>query len=122
MGIESLIGETLIRVTGAIGDDEMVFETASGRQFRMWHDQGCCESVTIEDICGDLSDLIGSPVLRAEESVSRDAPSDADPDRYADSETWTFYKIDTAKGGVTIRWLGSSNGYYSESVEFGEFK
>jgi hypothetical protein len=82
----------------------------------MYYEPDCCASCSIEDVVGDLTDLVGAPIAMAEESTNSDDPKPADyPD---ESFTWTFYKLATAKGYVTIRWYGSSNGYYSESATF----
>lgn len=114
--IGSLVGLTLASVTGAVGDDEMVFITTDGRRFVFYHDQDCCENVNINDVVGDLADLVGSPLIRAEERTN----TTDDPPQDAESWTWTFYEFATNKGSVTVRWLGESNGYYSESVSLAE--
>ena len=109
----SLVGETIDKIDVIEGaeNDEIHFHCGE-KHFVLQHFQDCCESVTIESIAGDTNDLIGSPVVMAEESSS---PESADGD---DSHTWTFYKLATAKGYVDVRWHGSSNGYYSEAVSF----
>jgi hypothetical protein len=111
-----LLGKTLVAVSGAVGDDKMDFDCADGSKYRLYHDQECCERVLVEDICGDVAELIGQPILLAEEVSHGDDP-EGDTREY-ESHTWTFYKLATNKGAVTIRWLGESNGYYSESVSF----
>lgn len=121
---EDLLGKILADVTRTDGryDDELIFTLDDGTQCKLFHSQDCCESVRIEDICGDLADLIGSPILLAEEvrfqNEDPDGREPSEDDRYRDSFTWTFYKLSTIKGSVTIRWYGESNGYYSESVDF----
>lgn len=110
-----LIGRTFTRV--AVSDDksEMYLQCSDG-VFTFYHDQDCCEGVAIYDITGDFSDLVGSPILVAEESTSDTHPAGYVAPKYEDSFTWTFYKLATVKGWVDIRWLGESNGYYSEGV------
>lgn len=109
---------TEIRINS--GNDKIVFTDTEGAKYMLHHDQCCCESVTIEDINGDLNDLIGTPLTMAEEVVhERDKnPAGIPIPEFQDSFTWTFYKLATVKGYVTIRWYGGSNGYYSESVDF----
>lgn len=101
------------------GDDELLFTMDNGDRYIMYHSQDCCECVRIEDIDGDLNDLVGSPILQAEE-VTGETQDSWEEDERQDSYTWTFYKFATIKGFVTLRWLGESNGYYSERVDFGK--
>ena len=110
-----MLGKTFVQVTGAVGNFDLLFETANGERFMFSHQQDCCERVDINDIVGDLQDLVGEPLLLAEE-VQGVTPVDFNEMDY-ESVTWTFYKFATRKGYVDVRWLGESNGYYSEGVD-----
>ncbi len=107
---DDLIGKTLSRAyTSDAGENEaLMLELENGSTVRFMHYQDCCESVYIEDVEGDLEDLVGSPILQAEE-VTED-------NEEVEDGMWTFYKFATAKGRVTVRFYGSSNGYYSIGV------
>jgi hypothetical protein len=107
--ITELLGATAIAVEVNDDADELTFVLNSGARITFFHEQDCCEDVAIVDICGDLSDLVGAPITLAEEAVK----TSEDDER---GQTWTFYRF-AAKGHVTVRWLGESNGYYSESVD-----
>ena len=104
-----ILGRTPVEVTGT--DEEIVMRFSDGSQARWHHERDCCEIVTIEDVSGDWSDLLGQPLLVAEERTQDD------PDA-CESGTWTFYAFRGIGGSVDVRWYGCSNGYYSESVDF----
>lgn len=120
--INELVGKIISSIIGAEqGSDRILISLSTGEEYEMCHDQNCCETVSIEDINGDIDNLLNSLVTMAEEVSSEENP----PGTYKgfqDSFTWTFYKFATAKGYVTIRWYGESNGYYSESVSFRRIK
>jgi hypothetical protein len=113
--IEDMVGKVFTSVRNEDAD-QLVFENATER-FVFYHAQDCCEQVFIEDVCGELQDLVGEPLLLAEE-VSGETPADFNEMDH-ESVTWTFYKFATRKGYVDVRWLGESNGYYSEGVSLG---
>lgn len=93
------------------GSEEVVIKTAEGGRLFLRYEQDCCANCSIAQVDGDPEDLVGAPLLMCEE-VSNDEPK---KDEYDDSFTWTFVKFATTKGYVTLRWYGSSNGYYSEA-------
>ncbi len=96
-----------------ISDENNVIKfIINGEEYYMYHQQDCCESVEIEEIIGDMDDLIGEPLTMSEKVTQKGKEDDWG------TSTWTFYKFATIKGYVTLRWLGESNGYYSEAVWF----
>lgn len=119
VSFETLLGQVLVRVDNL--DDEIIFYTETRDRYKLYHSQDCCESVLVEDVIGDLDDLLGHPITMAEEaSYHNEDPEgvSSKESAYRESWTWTFYKLATVKGYVTIRWYGESNGYYSERVDF----
>lgn len=111
--IEELLGKTIVEIKGAEAESECIYIRCSDDSvYVMYHEQDCCESVQVEDICGDINTLLNTPITMAECVTEEGEP------KYDDSCTWTFYKLATVKGYVTIRWYGESNGYYSEEVTF----
>lgn len=106
-----LEGKTLtsIKRSQYEGGDCLIFKTDAGHIYLMYHEQDCCEGVNLEDIVGDLDDLLNTPIFKAIETSNRENTEWV-------SETYTFYHLTTKNGTVTLRWHGSSNGYYSESV------
>lgn len=115
-----LIGKTIEEVKKTHNDgDCILFKCSDGSEYEMMHYSDCCEMVYVEDICGDLDDLTGVPVVEAE-MVTNDTDS-PNVDYVDELYMWTFYRI-AAKGHVTIRWFGMSNGYYSVDVSFTRIK
>lgn len=98
--ISALVGLTPVSVVST--ECTLTIVTACGRTFEFSHDQDCCEDVYIESIVGDLSDLVGTPLLLAGE-ITGDTPSDSEADPQ-ESYTWTFYKFATNKGYVDVCW------------------
>lgn len=114
--VSDLIGRTVVFLEGVKkNSDRMELWTADTLRFSFYHESDCCEWVNIEDVVGDPEDLLDTPILIAEEVSSDDEPP---PEDGGGSYTWTFYRFATVKGSVTVRWLGESNGYYSEEVSF----
>jgi hypothetical protein len=77
--IKDLLGKTLVSIdkTSSWGDyswndksDILTFITLEGEKYQMYHKQSCCENVGIEDIEGELNDLLNSPILQTEESTN----------------------------------------------------
>ena len=135
------LGRTITQVHVLDDHEAVLLIEDNGAGYLMAHKQDCCENVYLEDIEGDLEDLLDSPVIQAEEVYSGDnrewrSNTDETDTRFKleqaigalppppgplceheESFTWTFYRISTSKGGVVLRWYGSSNGYYGERVD-----
>lgn len=107
--IEDLVGHTIQEVEGLTEHAYQVSIHCDTASFMLEHQQECCENVRLVDF--ELQGTLKGEVLKAT-CVS----NDQDHEQEFDSATWTFYNITTATGSLNMRWLGESNGYYSEAV------
>ena len=88
---------------------DMLLTTATGRQIRIYHVQDCCEDVVFHD--GDWRSVRG----RVVKDVTVQHEPDDDPS--FESATWSVVTFELDEGAEVLRWHGSSNGYYSETVD-----
>ena len=121
---KEFIGETIKQVYYDKDGTYVIFKFESGNGLLMEHEQDCCEYVDLDDVVGGkLEELVGQKILNFEEVINRDL--DEKPlklnidtvDTDDNSFTWSFYKISTIKDDITLRWFGTSNGYYSEEIK-----
>lgn len=105
--LSDIVGKTPVSIE--CGEDNIIFVLSDGMAVKFYHEQDCCEVVSIEDVNGDWADLIGAPLLVADER--------SEHGECGESSTWTFYTFRSVKGSVDVRWYGQSNGYYSERVD-----
>lgn len=122
--LKEMVGQTIVEINGMKeGSERVTLISKEGNKLVLWYEHDCCASCDIAQVDGDPLDLLGLPLLMAEEvtgeSVGQNEDLNADGEPHGewhDSHTWTFYKFATVAGYVTLRWYGSSNGYYSETT------
>ena len=114
-----LKGKVISKIEGLEKNrNEVTFICTDGSKYRMHHYQDYSEDVFIADVIGEVSVLIGNEILISEEISNPKNMSKLNEGEDDDLYTWTFYKLATIKGSVDIRWYGTSNGCYSEEVDF----
>lgn len=89
------------------GSDAVIFHFDDGSTISLHHVQDCCEHVRVEDF--ELQGKLKGPLLGFEETIKTTRSDDG-------TGTWTFYNIRVGTGCLNLRWIGESNGYYSESI------
>jgi hypothetical protein len=110
-----LVGQTIKEIV-EVNKSDYLISTEEGNLYALYHPQDCCESVGLERQIGISDNIIGTPITLAES----DHPTDPEwyKKGYRDSYTWSLFVLETKKGRVELWFLGESNGYYGETVDF----
>ena len=106
-----------------VDEYEVLLVTECGREFKFYHDQDCCESVSVYDTKGELVKLEGKKLVSVEYTdMAGIDPDDVVIDCHDDSFTWSSVYFKTSEDTVCVRWLGESNGYYGEDISLREIQ
>lgn len=91
----------------------LIFESNT-EYFIFYNKKDYCGGMYIEEIYGDLKDLEHVPLTGAAEIYYK-SEDDYDYTKYEYCvKTWTHYRFETSKGGVTVRWFGQAE---EDSIE-----
>lgn len=103
--ISEMAGKTLTKID--VIDNEIIkFIGADGSEFIMLHVQDVALSY-VDDIIGDMNDLIGSPIAIAHKSSGRSGVTENEF-LINDEYLWTLFHLATDEGWVTFRWFATS--------------
>ena len=120
---EDLKGKTLIEVKN-VDDEELVFVLDGGVQCKFHHYQDCCERVWIEDINGNLDDLMIWNVILTDSQIQQLYNNGLSIDPITDSSypqltlqagTEIYFTNSSAKIGGSMYFDGST--YYTTASE-----
>ncbi len=78
MDISELKGKVLKSIIN--NGNELLFETLDNIKYKMYRIPDCCESVCLEDVAGDLNDLIGVPIVIARVETNSNSPKNPNYD------------------------------------------
>ena len=109
---ELVKGKTIVEVVGLKKQEEsVVLKLDYNSELEFYHEYSCCEDFWLEDFEFSGKSIIGAKILDVIlVSENQDVTEWG-------TMTWTFYKVQTDKGELFMRWCGESNGYYSEDVD-----
>ena len=109
---ELVKGKTIVEVVGLKKQEESVtLKLDDNSELEFYHEYCCCEDFWLEDFEFSGKGIVGAKILNVLLVSEKQEVTDSG------SMTWTFYKIQTDKGELFMRWCGESDGYYSEEVD-----
>ena len=115
ISLENLVGKTIVSIQGLETDLGIFLTCSDGSVYEWYHCDECCDIISLNDILGNISDLIGSPIVKYSKE-SREV------DLLLIETGWSFYNVATDKEFVTVRWYGESSGNYSNKGKFKRVK
>lgn len=127
VNISDLNGKTITNIEVDRVHPKIFLDCSDGTEYLLFRHEDWSEEQSILNINGDPQDLIGNPLLIAEEVTNNGSvrwiknklviDCVAKPTKVHDeSFTWKFYKLATIKGSVSLRWYVQSNSCYSREA------
>lgn len=97
------------RTLSEASSDVLLFEEEGGALHLFFNEAECCEMVILYDVQGEISTLLGSPLLKAELLPNAQVIEEVNIDEWGCECAWSVFTFETIAGCVSFRWFGQSN-------------